>query len=1825
MAAVPEGVRVEDLRMHLYNAWLPPPVAAAARGEAASFASAVRAAADAWRPGDPDSAYATLKWISVFDLFIKAKSDIAPEDVQALVKLGLEIFHASQNKFVVQIKWGGLLIRLLRKHGKKLSLDVQWRPLYDTLIRTHFKGNMGPEGWKVRKQHFETVTSLVRASRNFFPEGAAAEIWSEFRTLLENPWHNSAFEGVGFLRLFLPANLRNMDHFTIDWIAQCLDIWDSVTNCNFWDIQWASIIARCIKNSRAVNWDDFLPLLFTRYLNMFEVPISGGSGSYPFPVEVPGNTRFLFSSKTRTLSKAIAKSVVYLLKPKSLAFEYFEKLINFLEQFYHPSNGGRWTYSLERFLRYLVVYFEKRLQHEQFDTMVEEHYQLCLGKEERAAFIKVVLKLLDRGQYSKDSSLAETVSVTTSILSYIEPTIVLPFVERNFQLALETTTATHQLKNAVTSVAFSGRALLLCSFYSSRSDDSSVVNSFSDVIVASLSNALLGMDANDPPKTIATMQLIGSIFSNLATVGVSDDVPAFLQSSTLSNWLDEFFSRLFSVLQNLESTSPVNEGYQTSFMSGTFLVEDSPYYFCMLEILLGKLSKPLFNQSLKRIAKFVNANILPGATSEVGLLCCACVHSCPEEASVYLVKPILLTIMSSFEGTPTTSYVGRVVPDKTSKKSTLSPALETALDYYLRVLAIAISYAGPVLLNYREELNHIITSAFQAPSWKVNVAGDHLLRSLLGNLVFYYTIDQYKPFPCQPIGCIIEPWGCSKAHQEREVELFNFPPKWHDPSQEELCFANELLHFHFQSALEDLLTICQAKVHSETGDEKEHLKVTLLRIYSALHGVMSCLPEIRPSYKSGRSEEVESIFFIAGSAGSTVGSSEMREKAAEFVHIACRYLLKERTDDSILLALVVRIIDALVNYGSLEYQEWSSHVQAWKLESASIIEPPCNFIVPFHTQGKKRPRWALIDKANLHSTWRCSQSSYHRYRTNADVSPSGLMISLMNDLLDLSLHNYETVRLYAGRSLTKLLKRWPPLISNCVLALTENLRNPKAPEHVVLGSCSILTSQTALRHLTTDSVSLSSFVMGILESSHHESLKCQKAITELFVMYNILFTGISRSFFINSENQSDKPGFLSLVSQINALGFETTSLHWRYNLMADRVLLLLILASRSESGLYSQILAKTAGHFLRNLKSPLPHSRMLAISALNTLLQGSPHKVSPQDSQQLLDHPEDGNASLIGGILNEIVQEEGFMTETLNSLSHVHIISDNDGSSKVSYGASSFQSRSDKEITYFYFDFSASWPRTPSWISLVGGHTFYSSFARIFKRLIQQCGTPVMSSIQTALEEFLNSKERSRQCVAAEAMAGMLHSDITGNLQSGNNWLMVQLQKIMLSPSVESAPEWAACIRYAVTGKERSGTRAPVLRQKVLECLCNSVPHSMETSILAKRYSFLSVALIEISPLKMSPAEKQYHVKILDELLDNMNHSSAQVREAIGVAMCITCSNMRLSGSFGTGCSPEELCGDVSMIEETGNEYWSKRLTDGANELAVSIQNSIQSKKLESTSDLAEDSVDHREDANAKRMETIFHFMIASLKSGRSSVLLDIIIGLLYPVLSLQETSNKELSLLAKSAFELLKWRILPRPYLETAISSILSSVNDRNWRTRSALLSYLRTFMYRHTFILSRSEKSQIWQTIDKLLVDSQVEVREHAAGVLASLMKGIGEDLSKDFRDRSYAQAQHILNARRKNSKSDHSIATIHGAVLALTASVLSVPYDMPSWLPAHVTLLAGFIWEPSPIRSTVTKAVAEFKRTHADTWSIQKDAFTEEELEVLRDTSSSSSYFA
>ncbi|KAF7816036.1 proteasome activator subunit 4-like [Senna tora] len=1815
--------------MHLYNAWLPPPVAAQTTKERESFARVISALKDSYRPDDPDSVFSTLKYISVLDLFLKAKSEVSIEDVLAVIEMGLELFHMSRNKLYAQVRWGNFLVRLLNKYRKKIALTVEWRPLYDTLVLTHFTRSTGPEGWRLRQRHFETITSLVRSCRRFFQSGSAFEIWSEFKSSLQNPWHNSSFEGSGLARLFLPTNLDNQAFFSHDWIKECIELWDSIPNCQFWNSQWAAVIARVIKNYRNVDWECFLPTLFARYLNMFEVPIANGSGSYPFPMDVPRNTRFLFSNKTATPAKAIAKSIVYLLKPGGSVQQHFEKLVNILEQLVYTQfiTPCMPSFQFNCFLICLmVIQFQKRLEHEQQSTNNSRESEQHLGGPERAFFVNSVLKLIDRGQYSKNEHLSETVAAATSILSYVEPSLVLPFVVSRFRMALETMTATHQLKIAVMSVAFVARSLFFTSLSASSLkpvDLGGGREAFVDLVVVSLSNALLGMDANDPPKTLATMQLVGAIFSNLALLDDKIDDLSFMPMIRFSEWLDEFFCRLFSLLLHLEPSSVINEGLHSSAASGTFLVDDGPYYFCVLEILLGRLSESLYKQALKKISKFVRTNILPGAIAEVGLLCCACVHSNPEEAVSQVVEPILSSVISSLKGTPGTGFGRGTFNASASMKvrSTLSPALEAAIDYQLKTLSVGITYGGPALLRYKDQFKEAIFLAFDSPSWKVNGAADHLLRSLLGSLIHYYPIDQYKCILSHPDAAVLEEWISSKDYSNDERLI----PKWHIPCDEEVQFANELLDIHFKSALDDLLNICQNKIHVDQGDEKEHLKVTLLRIESSLQGLFSCLPDFHPASRNGMAEESDHTFLIAGATGSIVGSTALREKAAEVVHEACQYVLRKKSDDSILLILIIRIMDALGNYGSLEFDEWSSHRQAWKLESAAIIEPPINFIVSSHSKGKKRPRWALIDKAFMHNTWRSSQASYHLYRMSGNYCPSDHVTLLMDDLLNLSLHSYETVRMLAGKSLIKMIKRWPSMISKCVITLTNNLQSPNAEEYAVLGSCSVLATQTVLKHLTTDPEAFSSFIKGILSSSHHESLKSQKGINELFVKYNIQFSGVSRSFFKMSDNHTGGPNFSDLVTQIGSMSFDSTGLHWRYNLMANRVLLLLALASRNHPSSSSKILSETAGHFLKNLKSQLPQTRILAISALNTLLKESPYKLSAGEKSVNSDDLQ-GKSSLEEA-LTQTFQEEGFFNETLNSLSHVHIISDTEtSSSRGGQGDSSFQSLADKSITRFYFEFSASWPRTPCWISFIRSDSFYSSFARIFKRLVQECGMPAILALRSALHEFTSAKERSKQCVAAEALAGVLHSDVDGLSGEWDSWLMLQLKNVILAQSVESVPEWASCIRYAVTGKGKYGTRVPLLRQKILDSLMASLPPTVATTVTAKRYTFLAAALIEISPQKMPISEVQLHKTLLKEVLDNMCHSSAQVREALGVTLSVLCSNIRQYHSSHHDISFDE--GQSNIDNSLKDESWVQCLTERAAEAVVNIQNATQSDKATSPMDtnLENGHLDGDSQDDMKWMETLLYFIISTLKSGRSSYLLDVIVGLLYPVISLQETSNKDLSALAKAAFELLKWRIFWEPHLQKVVSVILSAANDSNWRTRSATLTYLRTFMYRHTFILPSSTKQDIWRTVENLLLDNQVEVREHAAAVLAGLMKGGDEDLAKDFRDRAYVEATILQKRRRtRNASSGSSIASVHGAVLKLAASVLSAPYDMPSWLPEHVTLLACFSGEPSPVKSAVTKAVAEFRRTHADMWNVQKELFTEEQLEILADTSSSSSYFA
>jgi len=74
-----------------------------------------------------------------------------------------------------------------------------------------------------------------------------------------------------------------------------------------------------------------------------------------------------------------------------------------------------------------------------------------------------------------------------------------------------------------------------------------------------------------------------------------------------------------------------------------------------------------------------------------------------------------------------------------------------------------------------------------------------------------------------------------------------------------------------------------------------------------------------------------------------------------------------------------------------------------------------------------------------------------------------------------------------------------------------------------------------------------------------------------------------------------------------------------------------------------------------------------------------------------------------------------------------------------------------------------------------------------------------------------------------------------------------------------------------------------------------------------------------------------------------------------------------------------------------------------------------------------------------------------------------------------------------------------------------------------------------------------------------------------------------------------------------------------------IYAFPYDIPEWMPNELVKLAKCASDPSPIARTVRKVFAEFRRTHTDSWHLDKLKFTSDQLDILSDVLVSHSYYA
>ena len=107
-----------------------------------------------------------------------------------------------------------------------------------------------------------------------------------------------------------------------------------------------------------IAWQDHALRLFTAFLSCFDLPIGTATGEMKYSkVAVPRRAELWFPLHVLPMERSAAKCLVFLLRndaTDAAVLPHAAKMIDLLEQFCHPSNGGDWTTMLASFLKHLV-------------------------------------------------------------------------------------------------------------------------------------------------------------------------------------------------------------------------------------------------------------------------------------------------------------------------------------------------------------------------------------------------------------------------------------------------------------------------------------------------------------------------------------------------------------------------------------------------------------------------------------------------------------------------------------------------------------------------------------------------------------------------------------------------------------------------------------------------------------------------------------------------------------------------------------------------------------------------------------------------------------------------------------------------------------------------------------------------------------------------------------------------------------------------------------------------------------------------------------------------------------------------------------------------------------------------------------------------------------------------------------------------------------------------------------------------------------------------------------------------------------------------------
>ena len=220
----------------------------------------------------------------------------------------------------------------------------------------------------------------------------------------------------------------------------------------------------------------------------------------------------------------------------------------------------------------------------------------------------------------------------------------------------------------------------------------------------------------------------------------------------------------------------------------------------------------------------------------------------------------------------------------------------------------------------------------------------------------------------------------------------------------------------------------------------------------------------------------------------------------------------------------------------------------------------------------------------------------------------------------------------------------------------------------------------------------------------------------------------------------------------------------------------------------------------------------------------------------------------------------------------------------------------------------------------------------------------------------------------------------------------------------------------------------------------------------------------------------------------------------------------------------------------------------------------------------------------------------------------------------------------------------------QTDISRVLAAADDASkhetWQVRHAAANFLRCFQGSHKFLFTDMHAQQLTAIAANLLSDERREVSGAAMAAVTGIIAALPSDvvaklvttyvlqatrstMKRKQKGRAESETSHAPPDEQAIKKEQLRAKTQQSSVFFLCATILSQPYETPSYVPKALAAISKHSFErnaPLGVRDIVKKCCAEYKRTHmSDNWELHRKMFAQEEIEALEDVVSTPHYYA